>query len=133
MSEEEKEAIEQLKSWRKYIIEHKDRVNKANDIEFYLRTALNLIEKQNNRLEQLEKENKKLTEARNWYFKHTVNKAVTPEMLHKILRQDYIPKSVIREKIEKLDKCSMNFDNAYWVSMGAVEKIAEELLGGSNE
>lgn len=41
--------------------------------------------------EKLIEENKKLKEARNLYFEHTVNKAVTPEMLHKILRQDYIP------------------------------------------
>lgn len=54
--------------------------------------------------ERLEEENKKLEEARNWYFEHTVNKAVTPEMLHKILRQDYIPKSVIKEKIEEFNK-----------------------------
>lgn len=54
--------------------------------------------------EKLIEENKKLEEARNWYFEHTVNKAVTPEMLHKILRQDYIPKSVIKEKIEEVQK-----------------------------
>ena len=46
MNKEEKEAIEQLKSWRDYIIKNKDKVNKANDIEFYLRTVLNLIQKQ---------------------------------------------------------------------------------------
>ena len=45
MNEEEKDAIEQLKSWREYIINHKEKVNKANDIEFYIRTVLNLIEK----------------------------------------------------------------------------------------
>ena len=53
MSEEEKEAIEQLKSCREYIINHRDSVNKANDIEFYLGTALNLIDKQQKEIEEL--------------------------------------------------------------------------------
>lgn len=43
---EEKEAIKQLESWRKFIIQNKDKVNRADDIEFYLRTALNLIRRQ---------------------------------------------------------------------------------------
>lgn len=45
LSREEKESIQQLKSWREYIIKHKEEVNKANDLEFYLRTVLNLITK----------------------------------------------------------------------------------------
>lgn len=55
MSEEEENAIEQLKSWREYIVNHRDSVNKANDIEFYLRTALNLIKKQKKEIEELNK------------------------------------------------------------------------------
>ena len=54
-SEEEKEAIEQLRSWRDYIIKNKDKVNKANDIEFYLRTALNLIQKQSKIIDKFSK------------------------------------------------------------------------------
>lgn len=46
MTVEEKEAIKQLESWRKFIIRNKDKVNRADDIEFYLRTALNLIKRQ---------------------------------------------------------------------------------------
>lgn len=56
MNKEEKEAIEQLRSWRDYIIKNKDKVNKANDIEFYLRTVLNLIQKQEEEIKKL-KEN----------------------------------------------------------------------------
>ena len=52
MTDEEKEAIEQLRSWREYIIKHKEDVNKANDIEFYLRTVINLIEKQQKEIEE---------------------------------------------------------------------------------
>lgn len=55
LSEEEKESIQQFKSWKEYIINHKEEVNKANDLEFYLRTVLNLITK-------LQKENIQLKE-----------------------------------------------------------------------
>lgn len=55
MNKEEKEAIEQLRSWRDYIIKNKDKVNKANDIEFYLRTALNLIQKQSKIIDKFSK------------------------------------------------------------------------------
>lgn len=55
MTEEEKEAIEQIKSWREYIIKNKDKVNKANDLEFCLRLILNLIQKQQLKLEKKDK------------------------------------------------------------------------------
>ena len=55
LSEEEKESIEQLKSWRKYIIKNKEKVNKANNLEFYLRTVLNLITKLQKEIENLKK------------------------------------------------------------------------------
>ena len=61
MSEEEKQAIEQLRSWREYIIKHKEDVNKANDIEFYLRIAINLIEKQEQEIKELKKHFKMAT------------------------------------------------------------------------
>lgn len=63
-SEEEKEAIEQLRSWRDYIIKNKDKVNKANDIEFYLRTALNLIQKQSNIIDKMAEEILKIDTAK---------------------------------------------------------------------
>ena len=56
MSEKESEAIEQLKSWREYIIKNKEKANKANDLEFYIRTVLNLItklQKENERYKKL--------------------------------------------------------------------------------
>lgn len=55
MTEEEKEAIEQLKSWRNYIIEHKETTKNAADLEFYIRTILNLITKLQKRNEELQK------------------------------------------------------------------------------
>lgn len=60
MTEEENEAIEQLKNWREFIINNKGKVNRANDIEFYLRTALNLIQKQQEEIEKLRNKNKDL-------------------------------------------------------------------------
>ena len=45
LSEDEKEAIEQFKSWREYIIKHRKETNQADDLEFYIRTVLNLINK----------------------------------------------------------------------------------------
>lgn len=51
MTDDEKEAIEQFKSWREYIIKHREETNQADDLEFYIRTVLNLITR-------LEKENK---------------------------------------------------------------------------
>lgn len=45
LSEDEKEAIEQFKGWREYIIKHRKETNQANDLEFYIRTILNLITK----------------------------------------------------------------------------------------
>lgn len=54
MTEKEKEAIEQLKSWRDFIIKNKEKVNKANDIEFYLRTALNLIQRQQEDIQRMQ-------------------------------------------------------------------------------
>ncbi|MCI8999668.1 MAG: hypothetical protein HFJ26_01725 [Clostridia bacterium] len=46
MTEDEQETIEQLESWRRFIENNKEKVNKADEIEFYLRTALNLIQRQ---------------------------------------------------------------------------------------
>lgn len=60
MTGEEKEAIAELKSWREFIINNRDKVNKANDIEFYLRTALNLIQKQQEEIEKLRNKNQDL-------------------------------------------------------------------------
>ena len=54
-------------------------------------------------LKELRKENEELIYARNWYFEHTVGKICTPEMLDKILRNDYIPKSKLKDIIDRID------------------------------
>lgn len=48
----EKEAIEQLKSWRKYIINNRTKTNQADYLELYIGTILNLIEKLKNELDK---------------------------------------------------------------------------------
>lgn len=55
MTEEEIEAIEQFKSWRYYIIKHIETTENATDLEFYIRTILNLITKLQKRNEELQK------------------------------------------------------------------------------
>jgi len=61
------------------------------------------IDQLENKVKELEKENNKLTYARNWYFENTVNKLVTPEMLHKILRTKYIGRDKVENKIKELN------------------------------
>lgn len=76
----------------------------GDDIEFIKarKTILQYIKQLKNKVEELEKENNKLTYARDWYFENTVNKTVTPEMLHKILRTKYIGRDKIENKIKEL-------------------------------
>lgn len=124
-------VYDEIKSWLEYIKTHKDKTNKAEYLIRILETVLADREK-------LIKENKKIEEARNWYFEHTVNKAVTPEMLHKILRQDYIPKSVIKEKIEELEnenyqisqESEIAFDSGIMKNNFKIQ-VLKELLKGS--
>lgn len=74
------------------------------DITYAIEGILQYIDQLENKVKELKKENDKLTYARNWYFEHTVNKIVTPEMLHKILRTKYIGREKIENKIAELDK-----------------------------
>lgn len=66
MTKEEEQAIEQLRSWREYIVKNKEKVNKANDIEFYLRTVLNLIQTQQAEIEKKDKKINLLFDERNY-------------------------------------------------------------------
>ena len=86
MTEGEKEAIEQFKSWRNYIIEHKETTKNAADLEFYIRTVLNLITK-------LQKENE--------YWKNGFEGELEDNRKNtcELLKQDLI----IREKDKIID------------------------------
>lgn len=94
MNEEERKIVKKferlyLKDFNNEKITNEDRLS-------YIECALitNLIEK-------LQKENEKLKEVRKWYFENTINKICSPEMLNKILRDDYISKKEVKDKIEK--------------------------------
>lgn len=103
LSAEEKEAIEQLRSWKEYIIKHKEDVNKANDIEFYLRTAINLIEKQSKEIEyqKLKRENQRLELEAN--IEEYV-KALTEWVNGERVSIHCVHKDKIKAKIEEIDK-----------------------------
>lgn len=96
MTEEEKEAIEQLKSWREFIINNRDKVNKANDIEFYLRTTLNLIQKQQEEIKKLRNKNQDLLRK----LRNRV-KEVKKLTKYSLYRTEF---ATLNKRIEKKDK-----------------------------
>ncbi|MBQ3413983.1 MAG: hypothetical protein IJH39_01250 [Clostridia bacterium] len=121
-SDEEIEAIEQLKSWRDYIIKNKDKVNKANDIEFYLRTVLNLIQKQEKEntvlrqgleentkeIEELNLKNEKLYED-NLTLAQEIKQFIegTNDVKYystSFIKNHYTSNDKIKAKIEEIDK-----------------------------
>lgn len=125
MNEEERNAIEYLKTRLygnegcKYIdvaqedlrifINLVDR--KEKDIEGWKKHCEEIEEEQTEmsnkncelefEVEKLQKENEELKEVRKWYFENTINKICSPEMLNKILRDDYISKKEVKDKIEE--------------------------------
>ncbi len=82
MTKEEEEAIEQLKSWREFIINNKDKVNKSNDREFNLRRTLNLEEINE---EELEKEEYKYRDLK---LKYGQNLKMTKHFREELQKQD---------------------------------------------
>lgn len=153
MTEEEKKAIEVLKFMEEKI--YGTRTDKCKDIysgiaihiekdlKNSVNIVLNLIEKQNNKLEQLEKENIRLKYQDIPYLEGTIKgyKARIEELENQVeydkthiftpqtIHLNFIPKSVIRDKIEELEKevkdyqCEKNKINLYQ------RKILEEILG----
>lgn len=93
LSDDEKEAIEQFKSWREYIIKHRKETNQADDLEFYIRTVLNLLTK-------LKKEN----EEKDKYIKNSED--ITTEMkndINKLLLEIKEKDNKVRQIINRLD------------------------------
>jgi len=88
--------------------------------------------------EELEKENEKLTYARNWYFEHFTARELTPEQLDKILRFDYIPTSLVEKKIEEYEKKRIKMEKddvgvgftlgKEWSDLKAKIEVLQELL-----
>jgi len=80
-------------------------------------------------IKKLQEENEKLIYARNWYFEHTVNKICTPEMLDKILRNDYISKQKVKDKIRKNEEIiDISNDGDLIHELYQKNKVYEELL-----
>lgn len=80
-------------------------------------------------IKKLQEENEKLIYARNWYFEHTVNKICTPEMLDKILRNDYISKQKLKDKIRKNEEIiDISNDGDLIHELLQKNKVYEELL-----
>lgn len=102
MTEDEKEAIEQLKSWREFIIKNKNKVNKANDIEFYLRTALNLMQNQQKEIQCL----KQAGEATEKVYKMQLEKKDKMIDLMSVAIYDYA-------NLEALIKCPAEHEGRY--------------------
>lgn len=61
---------------------------------------------------ELKKEYERVRTGRNWLSERISAQIATPELLDKILEEDYIPKSKIKEKIKELyeDKDSKYYD-----------------------
>lgn len=129
MNEEEKEAIEYLKTRLygnegcKYIdvaqedlrifINLVDR--KEKDVEGWKKYCEEIEKKQTEmsnkncelefEVEKLQKEKEKLIYDRDFYFEHAV------EMLDKILRNDYIPKQKLKDKMKELEWSLNSYDS----------------------
>ena len=113
MNEEEKKAIETLKSWKDYNIKNKNKLLKADEIINVQETILNLIEK-------LQKENEELRE----YIAIAPNLDKMTAIKYRNIRQDayiqgraeeqqkaeqiiyknYISKQKIKDKIKELER-----------------------------
>ena len=91
------------------------------------KTLLKLIEKQNNRLKQLEKENKELSEE--------LNSVKEIYYTQRDIDEDYVPKSVIREKIKEYEELLEDelTQVTYWNEIQYTIRVLKKLLGGSNE
>ena len=109
------EAIKIMEHWIEYEKNNKEKINRADELINIQETILsdykrvlkeneyirNELDKQQTTINKYAKENEKLNAVRKWYFENTVSKICTPEMLNKILRNDYISKQKVKDKIEE--------------------------------
>lgn len=91
----------------------KDNFKLKNELETKRKEYQETYKDVREELRELKKENEELKEVRKWYFENTVSKICTPEMLNKILKDDYIPIQEIKDKIEELNrKIDKSIDNS---------------------
>ena len=97
-----KEAINKLKETQDSYL--KDELDEAIETVIGELFAIqNLLDEKNEEIEHLQKENGKLTRARKWFVEHTVGQIATPEMLRKILAEEYIHKDKIKDCLEDIE------------------------------
>ena len=109
------EAIKIMEHWIEYEKNNKKKINRADELINIQKTILLDYKRVLN-------ENEKLIYARNWYFEHTVGKICTPEMLDKILRNDYISKQKVKDKIKELKQEKVKYGNCL------IEMYEDELV-----
>lgn len=109
------EAIKIMEHWIEYEKNNKKKINRADELINIQKTILLDYKRVLN-------ENEKLIYARNWYFEHTVGKICTPEMLDKILRNDYISKQKVKDKIKELKQEKGKYGNCL------IEMYEDELV-----
>ena len=156
MSEEEKKAIKSLRIKATYIGDNYNfGVQGIKDLRNELNIILNLTEKQNKKIEELEKENLDKSEAVFRFSQRHFNDIEKIKRLAELEERikkgeiveigDSIPKSIIREEIEKLErdaekirekkKDANDYDRskarmqAYLTKTNEIKKRLEELLG----
>lgn len=96
------EAIEHILSdYKRVLKENEEQKACIHILDNELKEINEKRKKQEIKIQELQKENEKLKEVRKWYFENTINKICSPEMLNKILRDDYISKKEVKDKIEK--------------------------------
>lgn len=91
--------------------------NEEASLAYDMQYVERYIEQLEAKAKELEKENQKLTYARDWYFEHTISKIATPEMLHKILITKYISRNKIEDRIAELwIKCPKSSINEFMIN-----------------
>lgn len=147
MTEEEKKAIETLKSWKDYNIRNKNKLLEANKIIKVQETILNLIEK-------LQKENNKLNiklddkeaeiqilkddiKADDIEYKHVIeilkkeNEEYSKQLDLDYVDKNYISKQEIKDKIEEIEeKMKHEYNRIILVQLFKQRKVLKELLEG---
>lgn len=124
MNEEERKAVEILNTFelRRKTKNYKEiSLEDSQSVEILLnllgkllkenKYMHNELDKQQTKINKYAKENEKLKAVRKWYFENTVSKICTPEMLNKILRNDYISKQKVKDKIEKIKQEKKKYGN----------------------
>lgn len=145
MTEEEKKAIETLKSWKDYNIRNKNKLLEADKIIKVQETILNLINKLQKENEELTISNKEIDKecsrleakekSRNiepvlinnkMYF---IDKNLYEDLLNDI-KSNYIPTQKIKDKIEELNKVhnAEELEDILWRENYTITELVQYVL-----